>query len=164
MNWLKQADAIASGILAITAGGVLLSFVSGNFLESFDQAWRQKEVMGTVIAQETTRVCQRTKRGNALKCLQWQKVLCPIVQYQPETGKLVKQTDCSLRLGVGTPVYVVYDSKAPENARTSLEEGTKYHWFPLLLAGVPVGVAGLLMVIGVARLWEGWKLRNANGL
>ncbi|PZV13221.1 MAG: hypothetical protein DCF22_11200 [Leptolyngbya sp.] len=164
MTWLKQADAIASGIIAITAGGVLLSFVSGTVLENFDQARRQKEVVGTVIAQETTRVCQRTQRGNALKCLQWQKVPCPIVQYQPEPGNPVKKRDCSLRLEVGTQVYVVYDNKAPENARTSLEEGSKYHWLPVLLAGVPVGVAGLLMVIGVVSLWEGWKLRDTNGL
>lgn len=82
------------------------------------------------------------------------------MQYQPETGEPIKLKDCSLRLEMGAQVYVVFDSKAPADARTYFEEGSYSHWLPALLASVPIGVAGLLLIIGACRLWEGIQDRN----
>ncbi len=152
---LERLDALATGVIGITAAGVIVAVCGGMFWENLSQAWRHQEVLGTVVAQESTKVCQKRPRGRPLQCDRWGKKDCPIVQYQPETGEPLKMKDCSLTLGVGTQVSVVYDSQAPADARIYLEEGSYYHWFPALLASLPIGVAGLLFVISAYRLWEG---------
>lgn len=159
MTFLKRLDAIATGVIAIAAGGTILVFVSGWFWESFDRARRQQEVIGTVVAQEPTKVCQRKPgRSNPWNCDRRVTQQCPIVKYQPETGKTLKFKDCSLNLKTGESVFVMYDSKAPADASTSLMEGTKFHWFPVLISGVPVMVAALLLLMGAISLQAG--IRN----
>ncbi|MBF2029128.1 MAG: DUF3592 domain-containing protein [Oscillatoriales cyanobacterium C42_A2020_001] len=160
MTFLKRLDAIATGVIKIAAGGAILVFVSGWFWESFDQAQRQQEVIGTVVAQESTKVCQRKAgRFNPWSCDRRITEPCPIVQYQPKTGKPLKLKDCSLKLKTGESVFVMYDSKAPSDARTYLMEGTQYHWFPVLIGGVPMMVAGLLLLTGAISLQAGIRNR-----
>lgn len=157
---LERLDAIATGVVGITAAGVILAVCGGMFWENLNQAWRHQEVLGTVVAQESTKVCRKRPRGRPFQCDRWEKANCPIVQYQPETGEPIKLKDCSLRLEMGAQVYVVFDSKAPADARTYFEEGSYSHWLPALLASVPIGIAGLLLIIGACRLWEGIQDRN----
>jgi len=160
MTSLKRLDAIATGGLAIAAGGTILVYVFGWFWESFDRARRQQEVIGTVVAQESTKVCQRKAgRSNPWNCDRRVTRPCPVVQYQPETGQPLKLKDCSLSLKIGDSVFVMYDSKAPAEASTYLMEGTKYHWFPVLISGVPMMVAGLLLLLGAVSLQAGIRNR-----
>ncbi|MDX2241354.1 MAG: DUF3592 domain-containing protein [Leptolyngbyaceae cyanobacterium bins.302] len=157
---LERLDAIATGVVGITAAGVIVAVCGGMFWETLDQAWRQQEVLGTVVAQESTKICQKRPRGRPLQCDRWGKKDCPIVQYQPETGEPIKMKDCSLQLSVGAQVNVVYDGKAPADARISLEQDLPYQWFPVFIASVPIAVAGLLFLIGVVRLRDGIQNRN----
>ncbi|MDX2230133.1 MAG: hypothetical protein NW220_10870 [Leptolyngbyaceae cyanobacterium bins.349] len=158
--WLKRLDAIASGIIAIGAGIAIVTVVWGIAGEDFQAAGRQKEALGTVVGQATSNVCRRTERGNPLKCVRMEKVACPIVQYQPETGPSLKIKDCFQSLNLGLEVYVVYDSKAPADARISLAAGSKLHWFPLIFAIVPLGTGALLLLIGIFRFWAGMQMRD----
>jgi len=152
---LQRLDAIATGIIATIAGGVLITVMFGIFWDDFEQARRQQEVLGTVVAQEKSKVCRQRPRGYLFQCLRWEQAQCPIVQYQPETGPPLKTKDCSLTLSQGMKVYVIYDRAVPTDAKLSLVEGSNFHWFPLLFTVVPLAVGGLLIVVGVVRLWQG---------
>lgn len=154
---LQRLDAIATGILATGTGVVVLVLTWVIAGETFSAFWRQEKVTGTVVRQETSKVCRRTERGNALNCLRWEKVACPIVQYQPETGPFHKVKTCSQVLSVGTKVDIVYDRQAPSNSQLASEAA--WQWLPLLTTVVPLGVGGMLTMLGIFSLRKG--LSNA---
>ncbi len=158
---LKRLDAIATGVLALVAGSAIVSFGSGLFWESWQQTFRQKQTVGTVVALEPTKVCRRTERGNPFKCLRFEKVQCPIVQYQPPEAKQpLKLKDCNQTASVGMVFDVMYDSSAPADARLVDSPDSMFRWVPLFFASVPMGVGGLLLVLGGFKLWEGIRDRQ----
>lgn len=65
---LERLDAIATGVVGITAAGVILAVCGGMFWENLNQAWRHQEVLGTVVAQESTKVCRKRPRGRPFQC------------------------------------------------------------------------------------------------
>ena len=156
--FLKRLDAIASGVFTITIGGLLLSIMGGMFWENWEQAKRQQEVSGIVVAQEMTKVC-RERPHRATKCSRWGQKQCPVVQYQPQLGELLKLKDCSWHLSMGEQVYVVYDSAVPTDARVALNQGTTNHWNDVLFTGIPVGIGGLLVGMGAYKVWQGVQSR-----
>ncbi len=153
---LKRLDAIATGVLAVTAGGVLIGVVWAPFQDTWQQALRQQQTVGTVVALETTQVCRSLQRGALAKCTRFVKEKCPIVQYQPpESSQPLKLKDCSQSASVGMVFDVVYDRQAPSDARLAGSADVLNHWAPRVLASVPVGAGLLLLVLGGCKLWQG---------
>ena len=157
---LQRLDAIATGILSLTAGCVTIGFVWAPFWETWQQALRQQQTVGTVVALETTQVCRRTQRGNPLKCTRLVKEQCPIVQYQPpDVRQPLKLKDCSQTASVGMVFDVVYDRQAPSDARLGGSPDILNHWVPRFLASVPMGAGVLFLVLGGCKLWQGIRDR-----
>lgn len=157
---LQRLDAIATGILAVTAGCVMIGVVWTPVWETWQQALRQQQTVGTVVALETTQVCRSIQRGAFAKCTRLVKEKCPIVQYQPpEVSQPLKLKDCSQTASVGMVFDVVYDRQTPSDARLGGQSDLLTHGVPLFLASVPMGVGGLLLVLGGYKLWQGIRDR-----
>jgi hypothetical protein len=162
---LQRLNAIASGILV---GGIGITFavlLSGGFWETLETARRQTEVIGTVVGQEPTKVCRNREHvsfrsSRPGKCLRWENVSCPIVQYQPKTGQPLKLKDCYQTLSKGMQVYVLYDSETPTDASIFLEAGTTYHWRSVFFSGVLLSFPIIFVGAGISKVCEGFQRRE----
>mgnify|MGYP002776995571 CR=1 FL=1 len=155
MASIERLDAIATGILGLVAGGVVLALTTGFTWDTWQQLRRQTDTTGVVIRLEKTQVCQNIGRSNPWRCDRKITKQCPIVQYQPETGAPLPLKACHLTLAVGDRIEVVYDEAAPADAKVMQPGVPSYDWAPLLISSVPVGVGLMLVAIGAAKLWEG---------
>jgi hypothetical protein len=161
--FLQRLNAIVTGLLAIALGSGLVTFLGKPFGEELAQAQRQREVVGSIVGQQAKKVCKprphTSFRSTPRECKDWMTVQCPIVQYQPETGEPLKFTDCSVRTLVNpeTQIYVIYDAQVPTLARIMFDRGTNYHWHPVFLLAIPLGIAGLWIVMGVFKLRQGFQ-------
>ncbi|WP_338462424.1 DUF3592 domain-containing protein [Synechococcus elongatus IITB7] len=151
----QRLDAIATGILAIAAGGVTIAVSWTPFWETWQRALRQQQTTGTVVALEITQTCRQIQRGNPFKCSRREKEPCPVVQYQAiGVNQPLQLRDCSQSASVGTVFEVMYDRQSPTNAylvgpSTGFVEGTSRLW-----ASMPVGFGILLLILGGSKFWS----------
>ena len=155
MSLLQRMDAIATGIVGLVAGGVVLVMTAGFTWDNWQQLRRQTNTTGVVNRLEKTQVCQNIGRSNPWRCDRKITKQCPIVAYQPEMGPPLTLKACYLTLAVGDRVEVVYDRASPAEAKIVQVAEPPYDWFPLFISLVPVGVGLMLVVIGATKLWEG---------
>lgn len=157
---LRRLDAIATGMLSLAAGAITIAMVWPSFYETWQQALRQRQTLGTTVAVEATPICRQTQRRNLFQCTRWVKEFCPVVQYQPvELSQPLKLKDCSQRARVGMVFAVVYDRQAPIKARLVGQADGLTDWIPRFWTSLLLGVGVLLVGLGGYKLWQGIRDR-----
>lgn len=155
MSSLERMDAIASGVIALIAGGAIFVFLTPPFLNSVNEAWQQQKTFGTVIKQRPIKVQNRSPRAQIGRpaTVTWH---CPTIRFETEAGKVTEFETCSSgKYQINERVPVLYDRRSPTSASISQGGDSSFSWVPILFTGLPLFVGGLLVGIGACSLYRG---------